>query len=67
VLFYAAYPALDKTPSEATRPAQTFVEANAVDIDAKCEVLWPSRDGKRWKPDHWSAMNLETRAKRLGL
>jgi len=66
VRFVEQHPELDETPSQATRQ-KAFIDANATAIDAKVQALWRRPDGRPSKPDHWSGMNLEGRAQRLGL
>jgi hypothetical protein len=66
VRFFSDHPARDETPSLAARQ-QAFITSNATAVDAKVAALWPRPDGKPPKPDHWSAMNVEARAERLGL
>ncbi len=64
VRFFAEHPHLDDSPSAAL-PHQTYVTANAARIDARTFDLWGTPGKKPPRPEHWSAMNVPDRAKRV--
>jgi hypothetical protein len=66
VRFFADHPELDATPSKAI-PHRGFIDAKGVEVEATAKRLWPRPDGKSPKPDHWTGVNLEVRAKILGV
>jgi hypothetical protein len=63
--FFRNNPVLDEVPSAAVHH-RAFISKNETRIDAQTARLWPTKPGKRPRPQHWTNLTLEDRARAVG-